>query len=111
MQTRLGPHLVSINPYAEDGADCSTLRTHSSYSPELETLAREVLDHLMETGQSQSIVLTLVLKTLLLHYWMQYIGFSGESGSGKTHAAQLLVRSIFQLCGGSKNADTFKVQH
>jgi hypothetical protein len=89
--TRLGPHLVSINPYTEDGADCSTLRSHSSYSPELESLAREVLDRLLDTGQSQSIVLT------------------GESGSGKTHAAQLLVRSIFQLCGGSKNADTFKV--
>lgn len=54
----MGPHLVSVNPYAEDGADCSTLRTHGSYSPELETLAREVLDQLMETGQSQTVVLT-----------------------------------------------------
>ncbi|XP_062508859.1 unconventional myosin-X-like isoform X2 [Corticium candelabrum] len=89
--TRLGPHLVSTNPYVEDGADCSTLRTHSSYSPELEAVAREVLDGVIECGESQSMVLT------------------GESGSGKTHAAQLLVRSIFQLCGGNKNADTFKV--
>ncbi|XP_065846756.1 unconventional myosin-X-like [Oscarella lobularis] len=89
--TLLGPHLVSVNPFSELGADCPTLRSYRAHNAYVDALARDVVFRAKESSQSQTIIL------------------SGESGSGKTYGCHSLVRALLQLLGGARNADTLKV--
>ncbi|XP_071796950.1 uncharacterized protein [Asterias amurensis] len=88
--TRVGPVLISINPYRGVPLEQALQHNRTNQSEQLHRLAAHVLKELIDTGASQTIIL------------------GGESGSGKTHTSQSLLRQLYRQAGGGTETDTFK---
>ncbi|XP_072030082.1 LOW QUALITY PROTEIN: myosin-I heavy chain-like [Amphiura filiformis] len=89
-QTRIGPVLVNINPYRGIPTEQVLQHSRHGHHPHLHNVANTALKQLIETGTSQSIIL------------------SGATGSGKTYASQLLLRQLHELAGGGAETESFK---
>ncbi|XP_038068155.1 myosin-3-like [Patiria miniata] len=88
--TRVGPVLVSINPYRGVPLEQVLQHSRTNQSQHIHRLASHVLKQLIDTGTSQAVIL------------------GGESGSGKTHTSQCLLRQLYSIAGGGNETDSFK---
>jgi len=91
-QTNVGPILLSMNPYTDVGnpLTLNSTREAARTSPALLKVAQEAVRIQGDTGYPQAIIL------------------SGGCGSGKTYAAMVLLRQLFDIAGGGQETDAFK---
>jgi len=91
-QTNVGPILLSMNPYTDVGNSLTlnSTREAAKNSPALLRVAQEAVRIQGDTGYPQAIIL------------------SGGCGSGKTYAAMVLLRQLFNIAGGGQETDAFK---
>ncbi|XP_067936089.1 unconventional myosin heavy chain 6-like isoform X2 [Watersipora subatra] len=87
--TFIGPTLIALNPQThrlpDKALNCRDL------SENLQLLANNVIEDVMEKKQSQSIIV------------------SGESGSGKTKISMEILRHLYNVVGGGSSTDAFKL--
>lgn len=91
LHTNVGPILLSVNAYHDVGNPLTLSSTRGlPLAPQLLRVVRDAVRQQAETGYPQAMIL------------------SGCSGSGKTHAAMLLLRQLFDVAGGGPETDAFK---
>ncbi|XP_022108413.1 unconventional myosin-IXb-like isoform X2 [Acanthaster planci] len=88
--TRVGSVLVSINPYRGVPLEHVLQHSRTNQSHHIQRIASHILKQLIDTGISQTVIL------------------GGESGSGKTHMSQSLLRQLYTIAGGGTETKSFK---
>ncbi|KAE8737330.1 hypothetical protein FOCC_FOCC017208, partial [Frankliniella occidentalis] len=91
LHTNVGPILLSMNAYHDVGNPLTLSSTREvPLAPQLLRVVQDAVRQQAETGYPQAMIL------------------SGCSGSGKTYAAMLLLRQLFDVAGGGPETDAFK---
>ena len=81
--TSVGPCLIALNPHSVSFPSLALV--DSANSIQLHNICQDAIQQLLETGHSQSLIL------------------SGRNGSGKSYNSQLLIRELVHMTGTGKD--------